>query len=229
MKQDTPRVSHLGSRPQSGMGFTLVELLVVLTIIGAVVALAAAAITSIMGARQVSSGAYDVQQLVELARNEAMTRQTYVWIGCLNTRREGEPEVDLAAVYSRDGSTNSVSSNLLPLAKPLRIAGVMGIEWNALKESTRALFTNAVPKSVMANGNGITFSVNQARFAGATLTFTPRGEALLKGAPGPDDGYDASIDISLRRSRGGAVRSDSDDAAVVIDGATGNPQLIRLQ
>ena len=209
--------------------FTLVEMLVVLAIMAILAALSVAAFNAIVGAGNVVSSAYNVSDIVELARNEAITRQSYVWLGCSNFTSPGASGVVFAAVSSIDGSTNSAQTNLMGLSQPLHVNGMVLTDWNALKAATRGTYTNTAPKSVSTNTAGISFQDGPAQFNGTTITFTPRGEALLKGAPSPTDGYDLSIDISLRQTHGASVAANADDAAVVIDGATGNPSIVRLQ
>jgi len=218
------------TKNKKGRSFTLVELLVVIGIMVLLAVLAVPAFNSIAGAHSVVSGVYRVQAFVELARDEAVSRQSYVWIAVTNAASGANtPEVVLAATASIDGSTNNIQTNLTSIAPPLRISGMVLTNWGALKPATQSFFTNGVPESVSTNTGGITFHYGSQPFGPATITFTPRGEAMLLGTPGTTDGYTENIDISLRQAHGTTVSADADDAAVVIDGATGNPLIVRIQ
>lgn len=209
--------------------FSLIELLVVMAVIGLLAAVTVSAFNAIAGAHGVSQGAYELSGFLELARSEAVARQTYVWVGVITTNVHGGSEVRMAAVCSRDGSANASPANLMNLIKVLRLQSVVLTNWGGLKPETRNVFSNGVPQSVATNSSGIAFSAGTSQFAKSTLTFTPRGEAMLMGSPGSYDGYPPYIDISIRQAHGTVVTDEADDASVVVDGATGSSTMVQLQ
>src|SRR5947207_11082619 len=62
-------------------GFTLIELMVVATIIIILTLLVVPAFTNIKGAGDVTSRAYTIKGLLEQARTYAMANNTYTWVG----------------------------------------------------------------------------------------------------------------------------------------------------
>ncbi|PAW77479.1 MAG: hypothetical protein B9S32_10800 [Verrucomicrobia bacterium Tous-C9LFEB] len=219
------------SNRQARKGFSLVELLVVMAVMGMVATLSITGFNSIVQAHTVSRGVYDVASLLELARSQAIARQTYVWVGFQSVAGSSGQELQMVAFYSVDGTgTNTASTNLLPLSKVLRVKNVSLVEWNSLKESTRNLVAGQNPSSVATNVDGIPLSAGPIQFkARTTVTFTPRGESMLKGAAGITDGYNTWIDVSFRQAYGNSIRPNADDGAVLVNGATGavRPVILR--
>lgn len=209
----------------------MVELLVVMAVMAVMATLAVTGFNSIVQAHTVSRGVYEVAGLLELARSQAVARQTYVWVGFQSATGRGGPELQMAAVYSVDGTgTNTASTNLMPLSKVLRVKNVTLVEWSSLKEMTRNLVSGENPSSVATNLDGITLSAGAVRFdTPTTVTFTPRGESLLKGAAAGTDGYNPWIDVSFRQTYGNSIRPNADDGAVLVNGATGavRPLILR--
>ena len=218
-------------RLRQGVAFSLIELLVVIGIVGILAALGIPAIQSIAGAYGVTRAGDDAAALLELARNEALARQTYVWVGFESTNNSGSMELLMAAVASRDGcGTNTAGTNLTPLTRVVRIKNTALASWENLKSDTRNLLPSPDPISLSTNSDGITFQVGATPFqSGRTLTFSPRGEVLLKGKAGIYDGYERLIALGLRQTRGTSIPQDADDLAVLVEGATGSTSLLQIR
>jgi len=177
--------------------------------------------------RTVNREAHTLSGLLEYARTEAITRQTYVWVGLKTSDDGGGGETDVGAVYSKDGTgTNVDPSNLAPLCPLVRLDHARLASRNALKPATLALFDQATV-SLAQNTQGISFLLGTTEFAASTLTFTPSGGVLLKGAAGPDDGYDAFIDVSFRQTKGRVVAVDASEAALLVDGSNGTVRILQ--
>ena len=125
-------------RPQTHRcaAFTLIELLVVIGIMLAVMAMLAPAFTGLKNAADVTNGAYAIAGFLEQARNHAVSKNTFVWVGFYEeaagttTPTAGPPpylgkgQLIIAAVASKDGSTtcedpDSTSSAPIPLTASL--------------------------------------------------------------------------------------------------------------
>lgn len=210
-------------------GFSLLELLVVIGLVALLSVMAVPAWNSMTDSNRFYQAAYDVGSLLELARSEAVSRKTYVWVGFQPMTNEGNLEIRVAAVASRDGSaTNTNASNLQAFTRVLRVPQAELLRWADLGSRTKVLFGNQ-PSSVATNTAGLMFSVGPQNFTGRSITFTPKGEALLQGAATLDDGYEPYIDVSLRRAKGTSVPTNSDDSAVIVEGGTGSIRLIHVQ
>lgn len=75
------------------IGFTLVEMLAVIAIIGFSTALAVPSLPSLLGTKGISKAVNDTSGILELARTEAMARKTYVWVSFLNRDVSGTSEL----------------------------------------------------------------------------------------------------------------------------------------
>ncbi|HSI84400.1 MAG: Tfp pilus assembly protein FimT/FimU [Candidatus Methylacidiphilales bacterium] len=220
----SPRQCKSGER-----AFTLSELLVVMAVISVMSAAAMPALRTILDTRSMTTGAYDLAGLLELARSEAIARQTYVWVGATTEMSAGQTSTVFVPVYSRDGtSTNTDPSNLVPLSPPMRLMGMKLVQWSALRAGTKAL-VSATPASVCDSAAGIKFTVGTRTFDGQTITYTPGGEVLLRGKVTADDGYDSAIDLSFLKVKGTTVPANSEDVAVLVQGSTGAVKIVRMQ
>ena len=212
-------------------GFSLVELLVVMAIVGLLSAFALPAFQAVADSRRMTRNAYEAASLLEWARSEAVARKTYVWVGFVKGDNDQSPEVRIAVVGSRDGSgTNINASNLQILTKVRQIKDAVLAPWDEMSPEIQAGADATSPSSVADNSQGLLFSVGATEFdQGRTITFTPRGEALLQGSGEPDTGFDPLIDVSFREAKRATALVDGDEVAVIVDGATGAVQILKRQ
>src|SRR5262249_17347484 len=98
---------------ESVRGFTLLELLIVVGIIGLLMALVAPAFTTIKGGTDVTSAAYMIKGVLDTARTYAKANNTYTWVGFFeedasnastNPATAGPGRVVMSIVASKDGS-----------------------------------------------------------------------------------------------------------------------------
>ncbi len=213
--------------------FSLLELLVVVAIIGMVSVFAVMGFRDMATSHGVGAAAADVSSILELARNEAVTRQTYVWAVFREAASNGISETQMALAGSKDGSSDASGTNLVPLSRVVRAKNVGLVRFAELQETTRNLAgTNAaLVGEVLGNSNGITYTnLPGAAFAGTSVTFTPRGEALLLGSPGVADGFDPLIGLGIVSLRGGRKETNGrDEVGVVVEGASGMTRQLRIQ
>lgn len=196
-------------------GFSLIELLVVVAIIG----LAVPAFNSIGQARGVSDAAYQVSGAIELARSEAISRQTYVWLGFQEQTNSGNRDLRVGIVYSRDGTPNTNTNNLQPIGRALLVQRV-GL--------TNSVGLPGIPLELAGFTGGISFEIGQAaKFTDKrSVTFTPLGEVMANPSPTPGSTFDPLLAIGLASARGTQLGTNN-IASVAIDGSVGIPTLHR--
>lgn len=205
-------------RTPSPVAFSLIEVLVVIGIIGLLAALAVPALSSMGKARTATDAAYSITGAVELARAEAISRKTFVWLG-LQTNRStsGTPQVSMGLVFSRDGTANVDRINLQPLNRVIVLDQV-------------GLFPPSIsprdPTAVTGQQPGVDFTVGGQLFSQAILTFTPEGEVTTNATPSATQGFTPMVGVGLR-AMSGDVPDHDNPVDVVIDGSTGLPSIHR--
>ena len=113
---DSPLTSQLSTinSKRSRAAFTLIELLVVMAIIAILLLLVAPAFTNIKGGRDVTSAAYTIKGVLDMARTYAMANNTYTWVGfyeedvsqpSTNPATTGAGRLVMSIVASKDGTT----------------------------------------------------------------------------------------------------------------------------
>src|SRR6476661_1886043 len=110
---------------KSVRGFTLLELLIVVGIIGLLLVLMAPAFTTIKGGTDVTSAAYTIKGVLDTARTYAKANNTYTWVGfyeedatqssSTNPATPGPGRIVISIVASKDG-TNVYGSVAGPAA-----------------------------------------------------------------------------------------------------------------
>lgn len=220
------------SRAGTGSAFSLIELLVVIAIIGLLAGATVPVFRGIMGAGRVPSAAGQIASMLEFARNEAMTRQTYVWVAFDNVKNDSDNyEIRMAAFASDDGSTAGTPRQL---SRMVNLPEVALIPFNSLKSDTKSLFPSGdgAPVSVAESSESLRFLVKGQPLK-RVVTFTPRGEALLAIDPQPETTFDRTLDVSVRFLRAGKSPSDvdssPDDATVVTSGSSGRVDVLYLR
>ncbi len=97
------------SRRQLRAGFTLLELVIVVGIIGLLLALIAPAFTTIKGGNDVTSIAYTVKGALDTARTYAKANNTYAWVGfagSIRIKRNGRRGALRCCLKRRHGPWN---------------------------------------------------------------------------------------------------------------------------
>jgi prepilin-type N-terminal cleavage/methylation domain-containing protein len=98
--------------PKSIRGFTLIELVIVMGIIGLLMVLTAPAFITINRGTDVTSAAYTMKGVLDTARTYAKANNTYVWVGFFeedvsqaSPARAGTGRIVISIVASKDGTT----------------------------------------------------------------------------------------------------------------------------
>ena len=113
----TIRVPATRERGRRSPGFTLLEMLIVVGIIGLLMVLIAPAFTTIKGGTDVTSAAYTIKGVLDTARTYAKANNTYTWVGFYEEnvrnpvtqsshRRRGR--IVMSIVASKDGTTYTI-------------------------------------------------------------------------------------------------------------------------
>jgi prepilin-type N-terminal cleavage/methylation domain-containing protein len=209
-------------------GFTLTELLLVICIMVLLASAITTGFNSISQARGVTEAAEQISGAVDLARNEAVTRQTYVWLALQPTNTNGNSSLIVGVFYSKDGSsaTNTNGSNLASVVKPLVIEKVALTNASAL--NLGGYLTAGSTDLYSSTAAGFSFQSGKANnFTNCmSLTFMPLGEVTTQLSPGASDGFIPYIMIGLQGMRGMSAMSNN-DIAIGIDGSVGVPSIIR--
>lgn len=219
---------HLFTIKGKERGFSILEVLVVIAIISILAYFAITGFKNMATSHGVSQAASDAASLLELARSEAIARQTYTWVAFKNETNSGVLELLMVAIGSADGTTNANATNLFALSRLMRARNCGLTNYSALKSETKALSPIASVADLSSN-DGITYSNKLSQFKKNTITFTPRGQAMLVGSPSSTDGFEPAIGIGFLPARGDTINTTSqDDAGVVVDGSTGSARVLRL-
>ncbi len=122
--------------PESVRGFTLLELLIVVGIIGLLLGLIAPAFTYIKGGTDVASAAYTIKGVLDTARTYATANNTYTWIGFYEEDvssgtpgTAGTGRVVMSIVASKDGTkVYDASSTSIDPTKLIQVGKLVKIE-----------------------------------------------------------------------------------------------------
>ncbi len=191
------------------------ELLVVMAIIGVLLVVSIPAISSIRQAHGVSDGAYQIAAAVELGRNEALARKTYVWLGL--QEMQGGDEVSLGMVFSKDGTPSLASDNLQAVGRVVRLGGLGFVSPSIAPHQ---------PADLTQQQNGSSFVVGGTTFSKIIMTFTPMGEILTNPMPSQDEGFAPRFAVGLRTMRGGNPDTHN-PIDILFDGSIGSASLHR--
>ena len=176
---------------KSVRGFTLLELLIVVGIIGLLLVLIAPVFTTIKGGTDVTSAAYTIQGVLDTARTYAKANNTYTWVGfagSIGATTTGQ--VQLAVVASKDGTNLWSANNLLPAASLAQVGkmitlnnvhiGDTGAPQNDGTEFESRSSVDSDHRISSSANSPYPFTVQQTTFD-KWIQFSPRGDTLVHG------------------------------------------------
>jgi len=239
------------NRGPDRQGFTLVEMLVVLTIASVLSLLMSAGFQSIMGTAYDGETSDFASTLIR-ARAYAMANNTYVFVGIqevnasnpsTETQTAGIGRVGVTVVASNDGtrgyltsisSSTALSSSSLTVVSPLRhyenlhittSSGIANLP-NAISGTTYNLASSSAASLTTftwpLSGTAQYSFGNNASSPGTVIQFNPQGEAQIVTGPNTDSILQW-IEIDLVPTHGSTVSGPPrNPATILIDGASGS-------
>jgi prepilin-type N-terminal cleavage/methylation domain-containing protein len=226
-------------------GFTLLELMVVLGIMGLMAWLTIPALSSLKSSGGLNASAAAVQSILTQARAQAMLSDSHVFVGFYESDASqadtvrpaptGVGRLWIGVALTKDGTqgydlTNAASwsaSNLTPVGK-LRFFDNLHLATNAtfyLSSGTSNTVSPVGDPSVtntpfgwpLENSNSVT------QFISGVIQFTPQGAAMLPGSTIPE-----YIQLALIPTHGTLIASNLPNAAVIqVDAITGAMRTFR--
>ena len=159
---------------QPPAGFTLLELLIVVGIIGLLLVLIAPAFTTIKGGSDVTNAAYTIKGVLDTARTYAKANNTYTWVnftGSIGTNVTGQVQVTIAAsTYGMAYRAFVTTVGKTVTLNNTHIGDPGARQDNQSEFETRPRPPTPPPDYQLANSQS------------KCIQFNPRGEALLYGA-----------------------------------------------
>lgn len=215
----------------SQSGFSLIELLTVMSIIAILSVGAVPAMNGIRGGQSLTKSAYDVAGVLEQARAYAMARNTYVYVGLAEASdtasdvqlTPGGGRLLVGVMASKSGVRPLSSDELIPMSRLQKYENLkldtLGTDGNMARQTGSDVVSFADASATGFAG----FTWNGAGGASVAFSkvieFDPTGVARFT----KKDNIDAWIEIPLKpaRSNGGDV------AALQVDGVTGVVRIYR--
>ena len=194
--------------------FTLIEMLAVIAIMAIIATMLAPAVGAILRGKEIARAANDIAGAIELARSEAMSKNTYVRIAFENAVVNGNWQLQVGAVRSLDGTlANTGSSNFRPVMKLQKFDHVALVNFSNIQKDIQKgnsgvdeMLTSAAANGAPAIADDPIFAVKNVIFPGLTinnqyqaLLITPQGEAISPAAPGT---FLTQVLIGFRRTVG---------------------------
>jgi prepilin-type N-terminal cleavage/methylation domain-containing protein len=244
------RVPATGQHRRRLCGFTLLELLIVVSIIGLLMVLIAPAFTTIKGGTDVTSAAYTIKGVLDSARTYAKANNTYTWVGFAGSIGDTVTgNVALVVVASKDGTDLGTSVNqagnrvditagLRPIGKVMRLdnahIGDTGTPQPSPSPAPEFETRTSVNVNYRVGASGSQYNsdyyfIEQGTQFDRWIRFSPRGEAVVKGGATQITQY---AEVGLLPTHGASLAATVDPAsgnlvAIQISGLAGNVRIYR--
>lgn len=229
-----------------GSGFTLLELLVTMSIVSLLFWLTFPALHSFNGAKNLTASTADIQGILTQARTQAMLRNSYVYVGFFESDGSqpdtvrpapaGTGRLWIGVAVTKDSTqgysvTNSAAwsaANITPVDK-LHIFDNLHLATNASFYSSSTTSNTVSPIGDLSATNTpfgwpLENSNTVTRFSQGVIQFTPQGTAMLPGSSTVPE----YIQIALIPTHGNLLVANTTNAAVIqVDAITGSVRSFR--
>jgi Tfp pilus assembly protein FimT len=204
----------------------LVELLAVTAIIALVMGLAGNIMRTDTQRADVNAAVDNLGGFLKMARWEARSKSTFVWVCLKPETTGGEQGVRAVMFASLDGTTNPSQANLIQPGQALtlrrvRLADLQVPTPSRLQESYAASSVEESSKERLDDANLTITDAAGTQFTDYIVSFNPRGEASVPGIAGKP-----FIELMIRPQVGGAT-ADEKTSAILLSRATGAAQIYR--
>lgn len=229
---------HTNQHPAQA-GFSLIEILSVVAIVGMLSVAVVPAISGIKGGKDLTKAAFDMGSMLEQARAYAMANNTYVFVGLTEVnasnaetspgQQPGKGRIVMAAAGSKDGTRSLAPTNLVALSNTRR--------FDNLHLEDRPTTSGNMARPDVADefraGNAAfqsegSFSWPLSGASSYTFTkviqFDPRGSATIQSSGRSMAQW---MEIGLSPSRGETASTSVNCAALHLDGVTGSVKIFR--
>lgn len=219
-------------------GFSLIEMLTVMAIIGVLAATVVPAVFGVMAGTSATSATLELSSFLEQSRLYATGNNTYVFVSLLPTTDDAKrPELWATAIASNDGSNlyntsastftiGSGANNARQIAKVMKIKGFVAKGKNTIS-------TTVVPRPdptgstvgdiINISANGKTFTTGAGQVFPVSFWFAPDGSANLP------TGLPSRLEVAIQpNQKQSASAADAAWASVFqIAGLTGTVRVYR--
>ncbi len=231
-------------------GFTLVELIVVLAVIGVLVALASLAFQGLQSSSEFSRNVYQLADELRLARSYALANDTYVYLGLTEVDRSQNPgsspqvagigRVDVGLVATKDGvrfdSTNYNSGNLV-LVRPVAHLDMLHIASSLPAATSGGMARPSANVTNLDSGSplfatafslplGTPLGAGQNNFS-LSIPFDPQGAITVNGSTVQYVEIDLLPYVGTVSASIPVSPSQGNQAALMVDGSTGAVTIFR--
>lgn len=230
--------------------FTLVEMLVVMTIVTMLMFVTIPALPGLLGPKGMNRAVSEIHDLMEYARNQAMTSSRTVYICFLNSKDAlGSDELQAFIMTSDVNRPTMLGSerklrDVRLLTRLHRWEDIRMVAFADLDSSVRGQRFPGVASKSLVDQKPLKCAVDPVVPVAASMSaiaFTPQGRAILFStleSPNTTSAYvsDISIntpyerfvDLALIPTRSGQTNPNNpDQAALVLNGASGYIQILR--
>ena len=148
------------ARKERVAAFTLIEMLAVISIMVIIASFLAPTVGTILRGKEITRAASDISAMMDVARTEAMSKNTYVWLGFKSTTLNGGPtsplepgiiskptsyQLQVAAVRSSDGTPNlTVTGSTAGISLPNYTAFTRVLRFDNIELDNGASLTSKV-------------------------------------------------------------------------------------